>query len=44
LASTEAAMRGDEIISIVFGRVRLADYVRFQERHTRHHLGQMTWS
>jgi DinB family protein len=32
---------GNEITSTAFGRVRLDDYCRFMEVHTRHHLKQM---
>ncbi len=30
-----------QVASTVFGKVSLQEYVRFQEVHTRHHLGQM---
>jgi hypothetical protein len=43
-AYTDAAARGDDMTSVMFGRVRLVDYLRFQEYHTRHHHAQMTWS
>lgn len=44
--SLEAACRaapGDTVTSGVFGRVPLADYLIFQQRHTQHHTAQMTW-
>jgi len=44
LSAACAAAPSDEVTSMVFGRVRLVDYVRFQEYHTRHHHGQMTWT
>jgi DinB superfamily len=36
-----ASAAGNEITSSAFGRVRLDDYCRFMEVHTRHHLKQM---
>jgi hypothetical protein len=42
LADACAAAQGDDITSTMFGRVRLSDYLRFQEYHTRHHHKQMT--
>jgi hypothetical protein len=41
--SCAAAASREEMTSTVFGCVRLVDYVRFQEYHTRHHHTQMTW-
>ena len=38
---TCTAQTGPHITSGAFGRVRLSDYVRFMELHTRHHLEQM---
>jgi len=35
------AEAGDDILTSMFGRVSVIDYVRFTELHTRHHLGQM---
>src|SRR3954471_10773526 len=43
-ACADAAPRGDRISSKTFGSVSLSDYVRFQEKHTRHHHKQMTWT
>jgi hypothetical protein len=43
-ACAEAAQRGDKMRSKTFGSVSLSDYVRFQEKHTRHHHTQMTWT
>jgi hypothetical protein len=43
LSAACAAAPSHEVTSTVFGRVRLVDYVRFQECHTRHHHAQMTW-
>jgi hypothetical protein len=36
-----ASAQGDTIHSVTFGTVRLADYVRFQEIHVRHHEAQL---
>jgi hypothetical protein len=41
-ACADASSRGDKIRSKTFGSVSLSDYVRFQEKHTRHHHKQMT--
>ena len=35
------AAGGQHIVSTGFGRVRIADYVRFNAMHTRHHCKQM---
>ncbi len=35
------AANGERITSTLFGSVPLADYVRFQELHTRHHTKQI---
>ena len=35
------AAKDDEIASTVFGVVKISDYVRFQEIHTRHHTKQL---
>jgi hypothetical protein len=35
------AARDSLVASVVFGTVSLADYVRFQELHTRHHTKQL---
>jgi hypothetical protein len=35
------AAKEDEIATTVFGVVKLSDYARFQEIHTRHHTKQM---
>lgn len=43
-AATGHAARSAEMTSVIFGRVRLADYVTFQGHHARHHRAQMTWS
>jgi hypothetical protein len=43
-AATRCAERSDEITSVMFGRVRLADYVAFQGHHARHHRAQMIWT
>lgn len=44
LSEACAVTYGPEMQSVVFGRVPLVDYLRFQEIHTRHHQKQMTWS
>jgi hypothetical protein len=35
------AATGQDVASSIFGRVSVADFVRFQELHVRHHLQQM---
>ena len=36
-----ASAQGDTIHSVTFGKVRLADYIRFQEIHVQHHEEQL---
>jgi predicted metal-binding membrane protein len=43
-AAIRSAAAGDLMTSVLFGRVRIADYVTFQGYHARHHRAQMTWS
>jgi hypothetical protein len=40
-ACRQLASRGERVRSSVFGAVRLEDYVRFMELHTRHHRKQI---
>ena len=40
-ACRERAARGDAVPSKAFGKVRLEDYARFNELHTRHHTKQI---
>lgn len=40
-ACRQIASRGDRVRTTIFGAVRVEDYVRFTEIHTRHHNGQM---
>jgi hypothetical protein len=40
-ACREIASRGDRVRTTIFGEVRVEDYVRFTELHTRHHNKQM---
>jgi hypothetical protein len=42
-ACADTSRRSDEMTSAIFGRVRVVDFLRFQEHHTRHHQRQMTW-
>ena len=37
----QIASRGDRVRTTIFGAVRVEDYVRFTEIHTRHHNKQM---
>ena len=41
-ACRDLASRDEALRSSVFGAVRVQDYVRFMELHTRHHARQMT--
>ena len=43
-AAIGSAAAGDLMTSVMFGRVRITDYVTFQGHHTTHHRAQMTWS
>jgi hypothetical protein len=43
-AAIRSAAAGDLMTSVLFGRVRTADYVTFQGYHATHHRAQMTWS
>jgi hypothetical protein len=43
-AATRSAAASDLMTSVMFGRVRIADYVTFQGHHATHHRAQMTWS
>jgi hypothetical protein len=40
-ACRELALRGGQMRTTIFGVVRVEDYVRFMELHTRHHGKQM---
>ena len=40
-ACRQIASRGDRIRTTIFGAVRVEDYVRFTELHTRHHNKQI---
>ena len=40
-ACRHVASRGGRLRTTVFGNVRVEDYVRFMELHTRHHCRQM---
>jgi hypothetical protein len=40
-ACRQCAASGGTANSTIFGAVRVVDYVRFQERHVRHHITQM---
>jgi hypothetical protein len=40
-ACRQIASRGDRVRTTLFGAVRVEDYVRFTEIHTRHHHKQM---
>jgi hypothetical protein len=40
-ACRQAASRGEQIRTTIFGAVLVEDYVRFMELHTRHHGKQM---
>jgi hypothetical protein len=40
-ASRQCAASGGTANSTIFGAVQVVDYVRFQERHVRHHIKQM---
>ncbi len=40
-ACRQTASRGERLRTTIFGAVRVEDYVRFMELHTRHHGKQM---
>jgi hypothetical protein len=40
-ACREIASRGDRVQTTIFGAVRVEDFVRFTELHTRHHNKQI---
>jgi uncharacterized damage-inducible protein DinB len=42
-AATRSAAAGELMTSVMFGRVRIADYVAFQGHHATHHRAQMSW-